>query len=255
MTSTRCRGPTPGLRIGCNAPSSSTAGAPAVGGKLGGHTDRRTLIGLAAGAAVIAVLLGGQLISSTGFPLAALVVAPVVTSVFAGVWPTAIMSVTATTVSIAVPPATTGYFSSVHIARCITVAIGGTIAIWLARVRSRHEEEISSTQAVAALADELRGTVAHLDALLERSPAAFAFFDFDGTVRRVNDAFAALFGYEPSDLNGHRIGDAIPHIWDRVRPLFEHVRDTSEPLVDLEVSGTTRASRRSSTTGSPASSR
>jgi PAS domain S-box-containing protein len=206
---------------------------------MGGLTDRRTLIGLAAGATVIVVLVVGAHVNSSGFPLGALVVAPVVTAVFAAVWPTALMGVVATATAVIVAPRGTGAYTSAHVARIVAVAIGSFVAVWLAHVRTRHERQLSSSEDLADLAGELLGTVAQLDTLLDRSPAAFAFFDLDGRIARVNEPFAALFGYEPGDLISERVGDAMPNIWTRVQPLFERVRATGEPLVDLEVSGTT----------------
>jgi PAS domain S-box-containing protein len=206
---------------------------------MGGRIDRRTLIGLAAGTAVVVVLVVGARVNSTGFPLGALVVAPVVTAVFAGVGPTAVMGVVATLAATAVAPRTSAYFTTGHDARIAAVALGSVLAVWLAHVRTRHERQLSATEEMADLAGALLGTIAQLDTLLDRSPAAFAFFDLDGTIARVNAPFAALFGYEPEELTGQRVGDAMPHIWVRVQPLFERVRATGEPMVDLEVSGTT----------------
>jgi PAS domain S-box-containing protein len=206
---------------------------------VGGQIDRRTATGLAAGAAVVAIVVAGNFVSSTGFPLAALVVAPVITAVFAGVGATALVGLVAIATSIVIAPRTSGYVSSPHVTRTIAVMAGSAVAVWLARIRTEHEREISSSHELVALAGELRATVGRLDALLERAPASFAFFELDGTIARVNESFAALFGYEPEEITGQRIADAIPHIWVRVKPLFDRVRTTGEPLVDVEVSGTT----------------
>ncbi|MCU1430402.1 MAG: multi-sensor signal transduction histidine kinase [Actinomycetia bacterium] len=89
--------------------------------------------------------------------------------------------------------------------------------------------------------EELRTTAARLDTLLARSPVAFAFFEPDGTITRVNDTFAALFGYRADQLTGRRVADALPSIWVRVEPLFEQVQTTGQPIVDLEVSGRIRS--------------
>jgi PAS domain S-box-containing protein len=206
---------------------------------MGGPSDRRTLIGLAAGIAVILVLVVGARLNTSGFPLGALVVAPVVTAIFAGVWATAVIGAVATIAAVVIAPRGTAHFTSAHDARIVAVGLGSFFAVWLAHVRTRHEQQISTTEEMADLASELLGTVAQLDTLLDRSPAAFAFFDLDGRIARVNEPFAGLFGYEPGDLTGQRVGEAMPHIWARVQPLFDRVRTTGEPLVDLEVSGTT----------------
>jgi GAF domain-containing protein/anti-sigma regulatory factor (Ser/Thr protein kinase)/PAS domain-containing protein len=120
----------------------------------------------------------------------------------------------------------------------VGVIATGAIAGWLARAR---RAEFMATKAATGLASELAATVARLDTLLAQAPAAFAFFDDDGTLTRVNEAFAALFGFSPKQLRGRRIANALPNIWARAQPYIEHVRNTGAPVVDLEVTGRTSA--------------
>lgn len=184
-----------------------------------------------------ALFLVGSLVSTQGFPLGGIVVAPLFAAVFAAALPTGAVSAAALAVAFARPTQTNEFWTAAYNARIVSVALGGALAVVLARIRSRHEAEISASSDVVALADALGGTVARLDTLLARSPAAFAFFDLDGTITRVNETFATLFGYTSEAITGQSIAEAMPNIWDRVRPLFEHVVQSGEPIIDLEVTG------------------
>ncbi len=117
----------------------------------------------------------------------------------------------------------------------------GTGSVGAATIGALLQRRAVDRRRAEALADAHQATAARLDTLLARSPVAFAFLELDGTISQVNEAFAALFGYASGQLAGRRAAEALPDIWLRVAPLFDRVRATGQPIVDLEVSGRTRA--------------
>ncbi|WP_375767355.1 PAS domain-containing protein [Archangium gephyra] len=78
-----------------------------------------------------------------------------------------------------------------------------------------------------------------LDTLLATAPVGLSFVDRDLRYVRINHALAALNGSSVERTVGRTVREVIPEMAATVEPYYRHVLETGEPLLDLEVSGTT----------------
>ncbi|AKJ06719.1 PAS domain S-box-containing protein [Archangium gephyra] len=86
---------------------------------------------------------------------------------------------------------------------------------------------------------ETAEALALLDTLLATAPVGLSFVDRELRYVRVNHALAALNGSSVGSTLGRTVREVIPELAPTVEPFYRHVLDTGEPLLDLEVSGTT----------------
>src|SRR5919199_2510271 len=94
----------------------------------------------------------------------------------------------------------------------------------------------------------LRAQLDEADALLDvvfaRAPVGLAFFDEELRFVRVNDRLAAINGLPVADHLGRRVRDVLPDMPRDVEADLRRVLKTGQPLIEVEVSGRTPASRR-----------
>ncbi len=84
-------------------------------------------------------------------------------------------------------------------------------------------------------ADDLR----ELDLIYERAPVGLALIDSDLRFRRINHRLAVMNG-QPVDAHvGRTIREVLPDLADTVEPIFRHVLETGQPLLDHEIVGET----------------
>jgi PAS domain-containing protein len=93
----------------------------------------------------------------------------------------------------------------------------------------------------------LRAQLDEADALLDvvfaRAPVGLAFFDDELRYVRVNERLAAMNGLPAAAHLGRRVGEVLPDMPRDVEDDLRRVLHTGEPLVEVEVSGLTRASK------------
>jgi PAS domain S-box-containing protein len=81
--------------------------------------------------------------------------------------------------------------------------------------------------------------VSHASALFdivgEGAPVGLAFVDTDLRYVRINAALAAINGRPAADHLGRRIDEVLPEIADEVEPIYRHVLETGEPVLEREV--------------------
>jgi len=85
---------------------------------------------------------------------------------------------------------------------------------------------------------ESRGT---LETLLATIPVGLGFWDRDFRCVRVNDALAAINGVPVEESIGRKISEYLPELAPTLEPLWRQVLETGQPILDLELSGETRA--------------
>ncbi|MHB2169282.1 sensor histidine kinase [Alsobacter sp. R-9] len=83
----------------------------------------------------------------------------------------------------------------------------------------------------------LERTVAELVGLYRSAPVGIALFDRDGVVLRINPWLAAATGVPPEADAGRRLWDVLPSLKPLVKPAFEKVLATGQPVQDIEVRG------------------
>ncbi|MEH2198869.1 PAS domain S-box protein [Nostoc sp.] len=79
-----------------------------------------------------------------------------------------------------------------------------------------------------------------LDALLEAAPVAVCFLDRQLRYIRINQVFADINGLTIEEHLGHKFGEVLPAMAAELEPQLQHVLDTGEPLLNVEISGDTR---------------
>jgi PAS domain S-box-containing protein len=83
-----------------------------------------------------------------------------------------------------------------------------------------------------------------LDALFERAPVGFAFFDRELRFVRVNEKLAELNGLPIEAHTGRTVAELLPDMdTETIEATFRRVLDTGEPALETEFGGSTPASR------------
>src|SRR6185295_3486129 len=99
-------------------------------------------------------------------------------------------------------------------------------------------------QAEEALRETVRSkqeSLALLDSLLDTAPIGFAFHTPDLIYQRINESLASINGLSVKEHLGHTLREVLPEMAEVVEPIMRRVLSTGEPVLDLELSGATRA--------------
>ncbi|MFN6527300.1 PAS domain S-box protein [Nostoc sp. ChiSLP03a] len=83
-----------------------------------------------------------------------------------------------------------------------------------------------------------------LDALLEAAPIAVCFLDRELQYIRINQVFADINGLTIEEHLGRKFREALPAMAAELEPQLQHVLDTGEPLLNMEIRGETRGQPR-----------
>src|SRR4051794_1683563 len=81
-----------------------------------------------------------------------------------------------------------------------------------------------------------------LDSLFAAAPVGLAFWDLDLRYQRVNERLAEINELPVEDHLGRTVEEVLGPIGHEVARLLRQVAETGEPVVDIEISGHTRAS-------------
>ena len=112
-------------------------------------------------------------------------------------------------------------------------------------VRSLEDRIIGQadwTRLEASLRDSNRATAeasSIIDSLQSTSSIGFGYVDREFRVVRMNAMLAAAAGGKIEDLIGRTVAEAVPALWPTLEPIYRHVIDTGEAVVNREVSGPT----------------
>ncbi|MGF2035854.1 MAG: PAS domain S-box protein [Nostoc sp. CmiVER01] len=79
-----------------------------------------------------------------------------------------------------------------------------------------------------------------LDALLAAAPVAVCFFDRELRYIRINQVFADINGLTIEEHLGRKFGEVLPAMAAELELQLQHVLNTGEPLLNVEISGNTR---------------
>jgi diguanylate cyclase (GGDEF)-like protein/PAS domain S-box-containing protein len=85
--------------------------------------------------------------------------------------------------------------------------------------------------------NEASDTGALLEMLTSKTPLGFAFVDRDLRIVRLNEVLATVNGSTVRDQLGQLVADVIPDLWPQVEPLYRHVLDSGEPVLDVKITG------------------
>lgn len=76
-----------------------------------------------------------------------------------------------------------------------------------------------------------------LETLQSTAPVGFGFVDTDFRIRRMNKTLAAINGLPLEEQLGSTLAEAIPELWPQLEPIYRHVLDTGEAVVNQEQQG------------------
>lgn len=103
--------------------------------------------------------------------------------------------------------------------------------------RKQIEQELTTSEKSK---DEL---LALLDTSLTNAPVGFAFYDGELRFLRVNNCMAEINGISVEEHIGRTVGEILPpDIALTVETILRSVRDTKQPVLNIEITGQTKAS-------------
>lgn len=107
----------------------------------------------------------------------------------------------------------------------------------LTRLNAAIEREVRE----AGIRRERRYAMTLLDNLYETAPIGLAFLDCDFRYIRINESLAAINGLEAPSHIGRTVSEVVPQLAGALEEKLRAVLATGEPIVNIEVSGETRA--------------
>src|SRR6056297_1175441 len=108
----------------------------------------------------------------------------------------------------------------------------------LEEIAKRHsiEEELRQSR------DEAQRHQEELELIYAQAPVGMCLLDHDGRYVRINEHLARINGLPTEAHIGQKMADILPELNPVVWPLYQQVMSSGEPILNLEISGTTPAS-------------
>ncbi|HEY9659109.1 MAG TPA: ATP-binding protein, partial [Allocoleopsis sp.] len=101
--------------------------------------------------------------------------------------------------------------------------------------RNRMEAELRDRETI------IRQQLAELESIYVTAPVGLCFQDPELRYVRINERLAEINGIPASEHLGHTLREVLPELADTIEPLHRHVIQTGEPILNVEVRGTTKA--------------
>jgi diguanylate cyclase (GGDEF)-like protein/PAS domain S-box-containing protein len=76
-----------------------------------------------------------------------------------------------------------------------------------------------------------------LETLQHNAPIGFGFVDRDLRIVRLNEKLATINGSTVAEQLGRTVASVVPDLWPQLEPLYRHVLDSGEAVLDVEVHG------------------
>ena len=95
--------------------------------------------------------------------------------------------------------------------------------------RSRH------ARLPVAEVRQLAETATLLETLLSKAPFGFGFVDREFRLVRLNETLAAVNGSTVAEQIGRTVESVVPDVWPYIEPLYRHVLEHNEAVLDVEV--------------------
>ena len=97
----------------------------------------------------------------------------------------------------------------------------------------RIEESLRESNHATAVASSI------IDSLQSTASVGFGYVDREFRFLRINPMLASVHGGSVEDQIGRTVAEAIPALWPTLKPIYQHVLDTGEAVINQEVSGET----------------
>jgi PAS domain S-box-containing protein len=101
--------------------------------------------------------------------------------------------------------------------------------------RKQAQEALRESEA------EARRRLARIEAIYRSAPIGLCELDTDLRYVRINERLAEVNGIPAEEHIGRTIHQIIPSLVPEAEPLFQHVLESGEPILDVEISGETAA--------------
>jgi PAS domain S-box-containing protein len=101
--------------------------------------------------------------------------------------------------------------------------------------RKQTEKDLRQTQAIA------QRQLMEIKAIYKTAPIGLAVLDTNLRYQRLNQRLAEINGISIEDHIGRTVREIVPALADANEPLLRQVLDTGEPLLNMEISGETKA--------------
>ncbi len=119
-------------------------------------------------------------------------------------------------------------------------SVGRICAVLTDLTEQKLTERLMRTQ--AALRDseaEARAHVAELQTIYASAPVGMCVLDTELRFVRINERLAEMNGVPAAEHIGRTVWEVVPDVARDAGPLFQHVLETGQPLMDLEIAGRT----------------
>ena len=117
-------------------------------------------------------------------------------------------------------------------------AAGLLLAVLLA---SYIEHHLGIEAALQESEERSRRQLLELETLYRTAPIGLALVDRDLRFLRINEKLAEIDGVPMDAHIGHTLREVVPGVADTIEPLYRRVIETGEPVLHIEIHGTTPA--------------
>jgi diguanylate cyclase (GGDEF)-like protein/PAS domain S-box-containing protein len=108
----------------------------------------------------------------------------------------------------------------------------GAVVKWIGTATDIDDERRSN--AARRIADrESAEALTLLESVISTAPFGFGFVDRDFRIVRVNETMASFDGSSAAEYLGRTVADLHPGLWPQLAPLFRHVLDADEAVIDV----------------------
>lgn len=114
--------------------------------------------------------------------------------------------------------------------------VRGVVGAFL-EITERNQMEVELRQREAIICQQL----AELEGIYATAPVGLAFHDTHSRFVRINDRMAEINGFPAAEHLGRTLRDVLPTLADMIEPLHRQVIETGEPILNIEIHGTTKA--------------
>ncbi|WP_310489625.1 PAS domain S-box protein, partial [Chamaesiphon sp. VAR_69_metabat_338] len=104
-------------------------------------------------------------------------------------------------------------------------------------ITDRKREQAQLQQAEATI----RSQLGEIEAIYQHAPIGLCFIDLDFRFVRINEQLAQIDGLSVNEHIGRTLREILPDLADTIEPLYRQIIESSQPILDLEISGTTQA--------------
>jgi PAS domain-containing protein len=80
-----------------------------------------------------------------------------------------------------------------------------------------------------------------LETLLLTAPIGFGFVDRELRIRQMSETLAAVNGLPLKEQLSRTVPEVVPDVWSQIGPIYRHVLDTGEAVVNQEAQGEVRS--------------